>query len=213
MKNLIYILSIVIIGCSSSSVNDEIQSEKVHENLKDTIGETPLKRESDLKDKSDFNLFYKKFITAITNKDTTAFNTFIHKDYGLYFIEAPGAMPMFVKIYSIENFKATNTQQAFFDLAFAELEKMPVNDSLPQIICDDNIYSKQGCFVQQTNPLNKSQLWNYSNLNDKQKQEVEIIVNTITHTVINTYNYTFYFSLIDENWNATFIDIRTPCSA
>jgi len=213
MKNLIYILSIVIIGCSSSGVNDELQSEKVHENLKDTIGETLLKRENGLMDKSDFNLFYKKFITAITNKDTTAFNTFIHKDYGLHFIEAPGAMPMFVKIYKIENFRYINTQTPFFELAFIEIEKTPINESLPQQICDDNIYSKQGCFMQEINPLNKIQIWDYTDLANKQKQEIEITANTITHTVVNTSNYTFYFSLIDNKWLVTFIDLRTPCSA
>jgi len=213
MKKIIYILSIVIVGCSPSSTDQEIISEKTTETLIDTITTDSVNNLKRTAKTTDFNTFYDNFVTVITNKDTANFNSFIHKDYGLHFIEAPGAMPMFVKIYAIENFKAINTQQSFFNLAFDGIEKTPLNDSLPQVICDDNIYSKQGCFVQETNPLNKSQIWNYSDLTDKQKQEIEVIANTITHTVVNTSNYTFYFSLIDNNWLVTFIDIRTPCSA
>lgn len=213
MKNLICILSVVFAGCSSSSVNDELKLENIEENLIDTSEAVAVVRKESIADQTGFNAFYNHFTAAIITKDTIAFNTFIHQDYGIHFIEASGAMPMFLKVYDITDFKDVNTQKDFFELKFNRIEQMPINDSLPKVICAGEVYDKYGCFVQESNPLNKTQIWNYTDLTDKLKQEIEVIAKTITHTVVNTANYTFYFSLIDNKWFVTFIDIRTPCSA
>lgn len=213
MKNLIYILTFFIVGCSSVTDEKTTTYEHVLDITTDTFNTTSVNTKRIVNENKSFNDFYQQFTEAITNKNVANFNSFIHKDYGLHFIEAPGAMPVFSKIYNIENFKDINTQSPFFELSFNEIGKAPINDTLPQIICDENVYDKQGCYTQEINPLNKTQIWNYSNLNDKQKQEIEVIAATITQTVVNTANYTFYFSLIDNKWLVTFIDIRTPCSA
>lgn len=213
MKKLIYILSVVVVGCSSSIVNDELEVLSNEKKSVETSEITEVKRTEVVKDKIDFNTFYKNFTTAIITKDTAVFNALIHRDYGVYFIESSGAMPMFSKTYFIEKFIANNTKKPFFELDFSKIKEMPVNESLPELICDNNIYDKQGCFAQEINLLNKSQIWSFTELNDKQKQEIEVIANTIKYSVINTSNYTFYFSFIYGNWYVTFIDLRTPCSA
>lgn len=210
MKSLIYLLGFTLVACSSVTTNNDevLIDDNIDDDtlIEEAINEQPI-------EENNFNAFYKKFTSTIITKNTVTFNTFIHKDYGLHFIEAPGAMPMFTKIYAIEKFKDVNTNKAFFELSFTEINKIPVNDSLPKIICGGAIFNKYGCFAQHINPLNESQIWNYADLNDKQKQEIEVIAQTITYTVVNTANYTFYFSLIANNWYVTFIDIRTPCSA
>ena len=101
MKKIVYILSIVIVGCSSSSTDQEIISEKTTEIIADTTITDSVNNLKRAAKTTDFNTFYNNFVTAITNNDTASFNSFILKDYGLHFIEAPGAMPMFVKIYAI----------------------------------------------------------------------------------------------------------------
>ncbi len=210
MKRIIYFLGITLIACSSATT----ESANVEQVFEENIGESILTiANSENVVDNDFDSFYQNFSKTIVAKKTTDFNNFIHQDYGVYFIEAPGAMPMFTKFYSIEKFKDVNNNKFFFDLPFLGIDKMPINDTLPKIICGGEVYDKYGCFAQQTNPLNESQIWNYTDLNDKQKQEIEVIAKTITYTVVNTANYTFYFSLIGNSWYVTFIDIRIPCSA
>ena len=162
---------------------------------------------------ADFLSAYQKMITAIKTNDTLNFNQLIYSNYGLYIIENSGAMPQLSKIYNINSYTTKNKQLHFFDLAFDSISLLPVKESLPKVVCNTKIYSKEGCFYATENPLKDSQIWNYTQLNEKEIQAIQHITNTIQITVINTSSCIFYFSFIDHTWWLTFIDLRTPCEA
>lgn len=210
MKKLIYLITFALVACSPATNSSEVVID-THIIVDDTLVEEAINEQ--LIEENNFNVFYEKFTSSIIAKNTNTFNEFIDKDYGLHFIEAPGAMPMFTKVYTIEKFKDVNTNKTFFELPLTEINKIPINDSLPKIICEGEVFDKNGCYTQPINLLSQNQIWNYADLNDKQKQEIEVIAQTIAYTVVNTANYTFYFSLIDNKWYVTFIDVRMPCSA
>ena len=122
-------------------------------------------------------------------------------------------MPQISKVYEIGNYKSPATAQGFFDLRFDSLSLMPLEEKLPKVVCEKNSYNKQGCFQENTNPLKDSEIWHYANLNEKEIQAIQFISKTIKITVINTHNYTFYFSQINDYWQLSFIDLRIPCAA
>ena len=159
----------------------------------------------------DFLTFYHKFSTAISNKDITSFNDCIYTDYGLYIIEAQGAMPVVSKVYDVSVFKSKSGNKSLLDLNFKNIIKEPVFDQLPKVICDIEIYDKQGCFADYYNPFIDNQLWNYAGLNEKEIQAINQIAGLVKITVINTSNHTFYFSNIENKWYISFIDFRIPC--
>jgi len=220
MKNFVYILiCLVFFSCSDTLKNEESNivatAEKaVVEDVKKEKGEdTSLILTKEDETILSFLKFYDAFTTSIATKNEQAFNQFIYANYGLYIIEAPGAMPVVSKVYNISKFKTINTNTRFFDLAFNEIKKQPIYEELPILTCDENSYNKLGCFVNQSNTLKESQLWVYSDLNEKEVQAIKAIVEDVKITVVNTSNYTFYFSLIEDKWSLTLIDIRTPCAA
>ena len=88
--------------------------------------------------------------------------------------------------------------KSFLNLAFKEIQKQPKQEELPKVICDKAIYDKQGCFYQEINPLIDSQIWNYAGMNEKEIQPLTSFASQIKITVINTYNYTFYFSFSEN---------------
>ncbi len=161
---------------------------------------------------SRFIKFYSQFIAAVKTKNAQKFNALINTNLGVYIIESSGAMPKMYKVYDITNYKSANNTP-FLSLNFKGIKQQPKKEALPKVICDRTAYDKQGCFYQKTNPLLKSRVWNYAGLNDKQIQAIEFFANTVKITVINTSNYTFYFSFSDNQWHIAFIDLRVPCSA
>ena len=99
----------------------------------------------------------------------------------------------------------------FFDFSFEGVDKELIFEELPEVVCEDEFYNKQGCFAEKVNPLLASQIWNYAGLNEKEIQAIEVLANTVEITVVNTSIYDFYFSKIEGNWYVTFIDLRIPC--
>ena len=127
-------------------------------------------------------------------------------------IESSGAMPSIRKFYDIRKFNTSNEKKSINELLYHEMEE-PFFESLPKVICDVEVYDKQGCFAQEVNPLLESQIWNYAGLNEKEIQAIEFLAETVNITVINTSNFTFYFSKIEGEWYLTFLDLRVPCTA
>jgi len=156
---------------------------------------------------------YHKLVTSIETKHLSAFNQIICYDNALYIIESSGAMAEVSKVYNNENYKSSATKQGFFDLTFDSLSLMPIKERLPKVVCEKYSYDKQGCFQENINPLKDSEIWHYANLNEKEVQAIQFISENVTITVVNTYNYTFYFSQINGSWQLSFIDLRTPCTA
>jgi len=218
MKRITWIFFIIIFACSG-----EIEPIQEHEKIIDTIEVNELdtiskgasgseKRLLKNSDREGFLSFYNKFTQSIIQTDLDAVNKYIHPD-GLYFIETDGAMPLIKKVFDAKAFSKTSKPTTFFNLGFDGIEKQLVFDVLPKVICDTTIYDKQGCFAQEINPLLESRIWNYASLNEKQIQAIEFLAETVNITVVNTSNFTFYFSKIESKWYLTFLDIRVPCSA
>lgn len=127
------------------------------------------------------------------------FSFTISDNYGVYVITQPGALPKVEHVYQLD------LQQ--FSTAIS-LEQ------LPQFSCDHQAYDKEGCFGEAVNPLHESQLWNYTNMNEKEKQAVIAQAETIKYTIVDTqHKTTYYFSEIEGEWYLTFVDFRVPCTA
>ncbi len=188
-----------------STVNEELQVDTI-----DTLNNLRTSENPN----AAFLEFYKKFTTSISRKNEDEFNGCINANLGLYTIESAGAVPLVIKIYDIKDFTSYHHPDAtFFEMQFKGISKEPVFEGLPKVICDDEVYDKLGCFAGESDRLKKSRIWNFYSLNEKEIQAIESLVETVEMTVINTSNYAFHFSLIDENWYLTFIDIRIPCTA
>ena len=204
---------IAFIACSETTQSDNNRQEQQQDtvvNAADTLITDVAKKQADT---TSFLQFYQQLVTAIETKNAAAFNQLFYKDYGLYIIESSGAMPEVNKIYEIENYTSSTTKQGFFSLPFDSLSLIPLKEKLPKVVCEKNSYDKQGCFQENINPLKDSEIWHYANLNEKEVQAIQFISETIKITVVNTYNYTFYFSQINGSWQLSFIDLRIPCVA
>ena len=204
---------IAFIACSETTQSDNNMQEPQQDtiaNAADTLLTDVAKKQADT---TSFLQFYQQLVTAIETKNAAAFSQLFYKDYGLYIIESSGAIPEVSKVYEIENYTSSGTKQGFFDLPFDSLSLMPLKEKLPKVVCEKNSYNKQGCFQENINPLKDSEIWHYANLNEKEVQAIQFISETIKITVVNTYNYTFYFSQINGSWQLSFIDLRIPCTA
>jgi hypothetical protein len=205
-------------GCSSVSTHREEKEENTSvdqiesDDKKEVITEEDSIEVAQLTNGLLFSVFYKKFCESIKKKNYKALNDFIHPNYGLYVIQLSGAVPLILQVYNIEDFKPINQNKKFLELDFRAIEEKPLFESLPKVICDVTIYDKLGCFAEEVNPLLVSQIWNYASLNEKEIQAIESLVETVEITVVNTSNYTFHFSIINEKWCVTFIDMRIHCT-
>ena len=180
-----------------------------------------------------FHDFYRRFASCLKKGDAAQFNPFIHPIYGLYIIEAAGALPSVVNIHdaallvatskAASGFESRDTVQrvstlnkkSFFDFGGADITAMPKTEDLPQIDCDSppEFYSKSGCFTQTVNPLMEVKIWNYTEMSEKEKERIEKVAKTVSETVINTAAFRAYFSLYNQKWYIVFMDFSPPCAA
>lgn len=213
MKPFTFVFLFFFISCSETTQNENNTQEQQQDTVvsaADTLITDVAKKQADT---TSFLQFYRQLVTTIETKNPAAFNQLIYDDYGLYIIESSGAMPEVSKVYNIENYTSSATKQGFFELTFDSLSLMPIKEKLPKVVCEKNNYDKQGCFQENINPLKDSEIWHYANLNEKDVQAIQFISENVTITVVNTYNYTFYFSQINGSWQLSFIDLRIPCTA
>lgn len=212
MKPYIFIFLFFLIACTDNPPDESTQQQQL-DSITVKVDSTALENAKLMPDTNTFLQFYRQLVTAIETKNPAAFNQLIYDDYGLYIIESSGAMPEVSKVYNIENYTSSATKQGFFDLTFDSLSLMPIKEKLPKVVCEKNNYDKQGCFQENINSLKDSEIWHYANLNEKEVQAIQFISENVIITVVNTYNYTFYFSQINGSWQLSFIDLRTPCTA
>jgi hypothetical protein len=140
-------------------------------------------------------------------------NSFIHPEMGMYIIESNGALPSFSLVKDIASYKRISDGKSFFNIDMEKVGTEPLVEALPLVICEENIYNKQGCYTQKVNKLKDAGIWDLSEIKEEDKNTMELLSETIQYTVVNTANYTYYFSQINGNWYVTFIDIRIPCAA
>lgn len=212
IQNLIILFSVGFFACTDNQTNESTQQQQL-DSITVKVDSTALENAKLMPDTTSFLQFYQQLVTVIETKNAAAFNQLFYKDYGLYIIESSGAIPEVSKVYEIENYQTSGTKLGFFELTFDSLSLMPIKEKLPKVVCEKNNYDKQGCFQENINPLKDSEIWHYANLNEKEVQAIQFISENVTITVVNTYNYTFYFSQINGSWQLSFIDLRIPCTA
>jgi len=208
MRLLSLITAFLILACNQPT-------EKVEHNNSIKVDSTiTLVDTSQLEKKIDPNQsfidFYKIFISNFTKKEI---KQHINPTHGLYVIHSNGALPEIKKTYKDSEILELANARLNSNNNIEELVLTPIFEELPQIICDKNPYNKIGCYANYANPLLKNNIWNYSNLNEKEKQAIQFAAETVEITVVNTFFFTFYFSKINGEFKLSFIDIRTPCNA
>lgn len=200
MKQIIVTIGVLtLIGCNSpKKKNTEQTNLSQDETLVDVLKTTQKTgNEVVLTSQDSFLVVFSSISKA---QKTANLTSLINENYGVYIISSNGAMPKIEKSYEL---KATVLEKTIAGEAILA--------ELPKVVCEDFIYNKQGCFAQEVNPLLDSQIWNYTDLNEKEKQALVSIAETIKYTVIDTDSYIYYFSIVENKWVLTFVDVRIPC--
>lgn len=147
-----------------------------------------------------FNEAYSNFFWAMIDKKEHIINTFFHPEFGVCIIESNGAMPAFTLIKDIATYKSLVNGKSFFQFDPDKVGTEPVFGELPTVICDEQVYNKTGCFTQEVNLIGTSGLWNNPDVDEKLKKDLDALAADVKYTVINTANYTYYFSLVNNTW-------------
>jgi hypothetical protein len=204
IKTIVFISSLLLLGCSPAGFNVAIDADK------------KVNESSNNFDYKSFIPAFKQFTNSILNNDTIEFNKFINEDLGLFIIEQSGAMPWFFKVRKIGSYLSPENW-SFFNRQFESINLKPEVDDLPIVDCDyekdNSAYNKTGCFVKDTNKLSSEKIWEYTEIDEAMKKEIVKAASLISISVINTFNYRYYFAQINKNWYLLFIDLRIPCSA
>ncbi|MCB9360410.1 MAG: hypothetical protein H6587_07495 [Flavobacteriales bacterium] len=196
--NTLIIAILFWVGCNSPSEDNTIVETQQEETLVDVLETTQRKANEVVLTPQDSFLMIFSSISEM--QKTASLSSLINENYGVYIISSNGAMPKIEKSYELN--AAVLSKKIASEAVFEEL---------PKVVCEDFIYNKQGCFAQEVNPLLDSQIWNYTDLNEKEKQALVTIAETIKYTVIDTDSYTYYFSIVENKWVLTFVDVRIPC--
>ena len=201
MKQFLILIGCLIIlsGCNSPKEGNNEGKTRIQE---DSVGliSNQIQRKQNEVTLLPQDSFLMIFSSVSVMQKTDNFSELINENYGVYVISSNGAMPKIEKSYKLNA-----------GLLSKIIANSAVFEELPKVICNDFIYNKQGCFAQEINPILDSEIWNYSGLNEKEKQAFVAIAETIKYTVIDTESYTYYFSLVENKWALTFLDIRVPC--
>ncbi len=155
---------------------------------------------------------YQVIHQALLTKNTTAIDRFIDKNTGLYIIYSEGAMPKVKHVYSIQQFN-TELGKNIESFVFDNSEQKVQEDNLPKIVCKDSPYDKNGVFGAPVNIFSGNPVWEYSDLNEKEKQAAQFSAEKIQYTIINTKDYVYCFGQENGTIYLLFIDLRIPCSA
>ena len=212
MKYLFFLTGFLFFS-SCNETNNNLPQTKDSMSAKDSAKNAVQQTLPPPTDISQFNWIYSLFAHAASQGDDSAFNVFIHPEYGLWIIHSDGAMPQFTHIKKISEYKNIKGK-GILPIVFWDISVAPKDESLPVVDCSKKgFYSKEGVFSQQQNTFLESKLWQNASLSADEDKEIAQTASTITRTVLNTANFTYYFSLIKGSWYLTFIDIRRPCEA
>lgn len=197
--NTLIIALFIFVGCNTPEKESNETIESIKEDTLELTKSVNL-RASKTEVLTPQDSFLMTFSSISEIQKTADYSSLINENYGVYIISSNGAMPQIEKSYELNAALLSKT-----------IANNVVFEELPKVVCNDFIYNKQGCFAQEINPILDSQIWNYSDLNEKEKQAFVAIAETIKYTVIDTESYTYYFSLVENKWTLTFVDIRVPC--
>ena len=203
MKKVVYLFSIIVL--LSSCGNQNQSSENATSNSTNGADSNTVK---------DFKDVYSEFFSSILDDNSTIFNSFIHPQHGLYIVESSGAMLKFEKVTDISTFRSSMEKKSIFDINKTKIGLQMIEEELPTAHCDSaGFYTKRGCYTEEVNTFKDEKIWTATNLSQEEKDQISKLAQTIVKTVINTANYRYYFSKIEDKWYITFIDMRKPCTA
>jgi len=205
MKQLAWFFSLLLFACGVNESKIEGIDNSIISDYEVVIAEKFLVDEVDSTVR--FLNFYKNFTTALFEGKMEILNQCFHPDYGVKIIENfSGAMPQIISYANSSYFDHDEPVRKAFENLDSLMLIQPVFEELPEIICEDEFYSKLGCFVSEEKNNLDQHPWNVEGkYND--------LLSSIKYTVVNTYNITIYCSEIDNKWYVTFIDLRVPCQA
>lgn len=204
MRKLYGFLILLLASCYDDGGNQKIKEQSIGI-LSDT--NSAIKVEEVISSEKDFVSFYRFFSNALLSRNDADLMQCIHPDNGIHLITSfSGAMPQLQVFKNAAHFDHNENTRLAFERLDSTVALMPEFEVLPKVICEDNSYDKQGCFADSTSNNIEQHPWNSNGT-------FSLLIETVSITVINTYNFTFYFSFIEGSWYVTFIDIRTPCSA
>lgn len=215
MNKAVYLFIVfLIVSCSPDSTQEE---------AKDVKGQQAIETSPEYRDAgngpknyeySEFKDFYRDFFIALMDDSEGRFNNFISPSYGLYIIDSKGAMPVITHVSEISSFTRSD-KRSIFSIDKQTIGYEMLEDELPKIDCDAShyYYDKTGCYTQSTNRFIDSGIWKHASLDEATQEKIVSLAETISKTVVNTANYTYYFSYVDGSWRLTFLDIRKPCEA
>jgi hypothetical protein len=176
------------------------------------VDKEPLSNEDERADSNAlFIEAYNQLVIAFEEKSSEGFDKYVNGKF--YLINSSGATPEIKAISSATNLFENSELINLNSKKYLQLSQEPIFDSLPRVICGGEIYNKYGCFAQKINPVLTSQIWKYTDLSEEEKTAFKKTAKGIEITVINTSNFTYYFSNDSGNWFLVILDIRTPCSA
>jgi hypothetical protein len=209
----LYLLSFISLACACGNGNNENETAKDSMSARDSMKKSMAEDLPPPTDLAQFNWIYSAFVHAATTGDDSLFDKFIHPQHRLWIVYSNGAMPSFIRVKKIGEFKKPNGKRILpieKDQMICELKE----EALPAVDCDKpGFYEKQGCFTTLENKFREEKIWSYAGLTNENDKLVAESAATISRAVVNTANYKYYFSLINGSWYLTFIDIRQPCSA
>lgn len=158
--------------------------------------------------------FAKRFaimLNSLSQKDKGILSKYVSPEFGLMIIKSEGALPYIMMSHQSKEDYQKSLDEIFKTAGTACDLK---NESLPQIVCEGkNIYSKEGCFVRDTNNLVNSDIWKVGDLSQEDQAFAEKVIKNIGRTVVMTNGYVYYFTYQNNNWYLVLIDMRKPCNA
>ena len=80
-----------------------------------------------------FAVYYQQLVMALVSGDASNSNGLVHPEFGCYLIEAPGAIPVFTRIVSLEQVVRNGTKKSIIASNQGLLAFTLTEDSLPTI--------------------------------------------------------------------------------
>lgn len=215
MNKAVYLFIVfLIVSCSPDSNKEDAKDVNGQQAIETSPEYQDAGNGSKNYDYSEFKDFYRDFFISLMDDGEERFNNFISPSYGLYIIDSKGAMPVITYVSEISSFTRSD-KRSIFSIDKQTIGYEMLEDELPKIDCDAShyYYDKTGCYTQSTNRFIDSEIWKHANLDEATQEKIVSLAETISKTVVNTANYTYYFSYVDGTWRLTFLDIRKPCEA
>lgn len=212
MNKAVYLFIVfLIVSCNPDSTQEDAKGQQAIETSPEDQDEGSGPNNYEY---SEFKDFYRDFFIALMDDSERRFNNFISPSYGMYIIDSKGAMPVITHVSEISSF-SRNDKRSIFSIDKQTIGYEMLEDELPKIDCDAShyYYDKTGCYTQSTNRFIDSGIWKHAGLDEATQEKIVSLAETISKTVVNTANYTYYFSYVDGSWRLTFLDIRKPCEA